>query len=278
MDFVEPEDVHAIVMPSDFDIAIAGSVPLIHDFYDVDPTLAPIKTLGNCAEIRMKLDLNAHQLIHGIRGRDSVLILTKPDVVHSSAVPPADVSACACKYLRQRSVTRMMRGLHNLWAILLALRFIGAPPLAQAQLSENPITPGFWSFANRKSETTEDVKATCRDYIEIRFADGHYIGLRIYKTESGVAVREVGEVGRCTFNRETQVEHCDKRLIKPDGSIMLGTTESRYSFADGKTLKMTVTPKMVTDTPFTNAPFDAFPVHCPDDVVWSILNEVGRSR
>jgi len=35
---------------------------------------------------------------------------------------------------------------------------------------------------------------------------------------------------------------------------------------------------MVTDTPFTNAPFDAFPVHCADDVVWSILNEVGRSR
>jgi hypothetical protein len=41
---------------------------------------------------------------------------------------------------------------------------------------------------------------------------------------------------------------------------------------------MTVTPKMVTDTPFTNAPFDTFPVHCPDDVVWGILNEVGRSR
>ena len=82
-------------MPSDFDVVIAGSVPLIHDFYDVDPTLAPIKTLGNCAEIRMKLDLNAHQLIHGIRGRDSVLILSMPDVVHSSAVPPADVSACA---------------------------------------------------------------------------------------------------------------------------------------------------------------------------------------
>jgi hypothetical protein len=160
----------------------------------------------------------------------------------------------------------------------LALGLIGAPSLAQAQLSESPITSGFWSFANRKSETTEDVRAACRNYIEIRFADGHYIGLRIYKTESGVAVREVGEVGRCTFNRETQVEHCDKRLIKPDGSIMLGTTESRYSFGDGKTLKMTVTPKMVTDTPFTNAPFDAFPVHCPDDVVWNILNEVNRSR
>ena len=45
-DFVEPEDARAIVSPSDFDVAIAGSVPLIHDFYDVDPTLAPVKTLG----------------------------------------------------------------------------------------------------------------------------------------------------------------------------------------------------------------------------------------
>ena len=171
-----------------------------------------------------------------------------------------------------------LRGLHRLWAILLAVGLIGTPPLAQAQLSENPIAPGFWSFANRKSEATGDVRAACRNYIEIRFADGHYIGLRIYKTESGVVVREVGEVGRCTFNRETQVEHCDKRLIKPDGSIMLGSTESRYSFGNDKALKMTVTPKMVTDTPFTNAPFDAFPVHCPDDAVWSILNEVGRSR
>ena len=49
------------------------------------------------------------------------------------------------------------------WAILLALGLIGAPPLAQAQLSESPITSGFWSFANRKSETTEDVRAACRN-------------------------------------------------------------------------------------------------------------------
>ena len=222
----------------------------------------------------MKHDLNAHQLVHGIRGRDSVLILSMPDVRRASR----RCLCVRCKYLRQRPVTRTMSGLHSLWAIPLALGLIGTPFFSQAQPSESPITPGFWSFANRKSETTEDVRAACRNYIEIRFADGHYIGLRIYKTESGVAVREVGEVGRCTFNRETQVEHCDKRLIKPDGSIMLGTTESRYSFGDGKTLKMTVTPKMITDTPFTNAPFDAFPVHYPDDVVWSILNDVGRSR
>jgi len=178
----------------------------------------------------------------------------------------------------QHQTTSAAMRMRCLSAILLVAGLIETPRLAQAQLSESPITPGFWSFANRKSETTQDVRAACRNYIEIRFTDGHYIGLRIYKTESGVAVREVGEVGHCTFNRETQVEQCEKRLIKPDGSILLGTAESRYSFGDGKTLKMTVTPKMITDTPFTNAPFDTFPVHCPDDVVWSILNEVGRSR
>jgi hypothetical protein len=73
-DFIEPEDVHAIVMPSDFDVAIAGSVPLTHDFYDVDPTSASIKTSGRCSEIGMKLDLNAHELTHGItRSRRSNL-------------------------------------------------------------------------------------------------------------------------------------------------------------------------------------------------------------
>jgi len=54
-DFVESEDVHAIVIRSDFDLAIAGSVPLIHDFYDVDPTLAPIKTSGRRFEIHVVL-------------------------------------------------------------------------------------------------------------------------------------------------------------------------------------------------------------------------------
>jgi hypothetical protein len=162
----------------------------------------------------------------------------------------------------------MIRYLHSLSAILLAMGLIGTPRSAQAQLSESPISPGFWSFANRKSETVKDVVAACRNYLEIRFADGHYIGLRIYKNESGVAVREVGEIGRCTFNKETQVEHCEKKLINTDGSILFGTAES----------KMTVTPRMITDTPFTNAPFDAFPVHCTDDVVWTILSEVGRSK
>lgn len=76
-----------------------------------------------------------------------------------------------------------MRYFHSLSAILVAVGLIGTPRLAQAQLSESPITPGFLSFANRKSETAQNVIAACRNYIEIRFADGHYIGLRIYKTD-----------------------------------------------------------------------------------------------
>jgi hypothetical protein len=30
---------------------------------------------------------------------------------------------------------------------------------------------------------------------------------------------------------------------------------------------------MITDSPVDNAPYDAFPVRCPDDAAWTILNE-----
>jgi hypothetical protein len=63
VDFVEPEDVHAIVMRFGFNVPIAGSVPLIDDFYDVDPTPAAIKSSGRRSEIRVMLNLNVHKLI-----------------------------------------------------------------------------------------------------------------------------------------------------------------------------------------------------------------------
>jgi len=75
------------------------------------------------------------------------------------------------------------------------------------------------------------------------------------------------------FNRETQIDHCEEKIDNPDGSIIVGTMERRYSFDNDKTLKMIVRPKMITDTPFSDAPFDAFPVRCPDATIWSILNE-----
>src|SRR5262249_19937252 len=60
VDFVEAKYVHATVMSSHFDVAISGSVPLIHDFDDVYPTLAPIKTSRRGSESRMRLNLNTH--------------------------------------------------------------------------------------------------------------------------------------------------------------------------------------------------------------------------
>ena len=65
-----PED-DTTLMPSDFDVAITRSVPLIHDFDDFDPALSPTKTSGRRSEIRMSLDLDAHELIYGFKNRSS---------------------------------------------------------------------------------------------------------------------------------------------------------------------------------------------------------------
>ncbi len=159
-------------------------------------------------------------------------------------------------------------------AAVLAAGLFNASTLAQEPLNESPITPGFWSFPNRSAEAAQDVIAACRDHFEIRFADGHFLSLRM----RGLLPREIENVGRCAFNREAQIDHCDVKVIHPDGSILVGTTESRYSFDEHKTLKMIVTPKMITDTPFSDAPFDVFPVRCPEVAMWSILNEKGPAR
>ena len=167
-----------------------------------------------------------------------------------------------------------MTGCHRaLSANVLAVLLSGVPTLALSQLNESPITPGFWSFPSHKAVTAPEIRAACRNHFEIRFEDGHFIGLTMQKAERSPAQRQVEDVGRCMFNRETQIDHCEKKINNPDGSIMVGTMESRYSFDNDKTLKMIVTPKMITDTPFSDAPFDAFPVRCPDAAVWSILNE-----
>jgi hypothetical protein len=159
---------------------------------------------------------------------------------------------------------------------VLAVGLFGAP--AQAQFNESPITPGFWSFPGRKAATAQDIAAACRDYFEIRFGDGHLMGLRMRRTERNAILRIVEAVGRCAFNRDAQVDYCAVKLIHSDGSILGGTIEGRYSFDADKVLKMTGTPKMITDSPSSNAPFDAFPVRCPDDVMWGILNESGPQK
>ena len=34
-----------------------------------------------------------------------------------------------------------------------------------------------------------------------------------------------------------------------------------------------VTPEMITDSSSSNIPYNAFPVRCPDDAIWNILND-----
>jgi hypothetical protein len=118
----------------------------------------------------------------------------------------------------------------------------------------------------------------------------------------GLIQREVETVGRCTFDRDKQVDTCEIKNIHGDGSILAGVLTIKYTLdpkgldpktepkaapktdskADPKNetkpdakkiAKILVTPKMITDSPVDNAPYEAFPVHCPDDAVWAILNE-----
>ena len=55
-----------------------------------------------------------------------------------------------------------------------------------------------------------------------------------------------------------------------DGSVLTGTLKNKYSL-DSNTLMIKVTPEMITDSASENSPYDAYPVRCPDDAIWSIL-------
>ena len=190
----------------------------------------------------------------------------------------------------------MTRRLGVLAAAAFAGAICGTSASAQTALTESPITPGFWSFP-RKPVAPSDVVAACRAHLEIRFADGHFMGLRTQKREMGLVQREVERVGRCTFDRDKQVDTCEIKNIHSDGSILAGVLTIKYTLdpkgaaktdskpdskADSKSepkpdtkkiAKILVTPKMITDSPVDNAPYDAFPVRCPDDAAWAILNE-----
>jgi hypothetical protein len=179
---------------------------------------------------------------------------------------------------------------------IFASAFCGTSASAQTALTESPIAPGFWSFP-RKPVAASDIVAACRAHLEIRFADGHFIGLRTQKRDLGLVQREVETVGRCTFDRDKQVDTCEIKNIHTDGSILAGVLTIKYTLdpkgaaktdskpdlkADSKSepkldtkkiAKILVTPKMITDSPVDNAPYDAFPVRCPDDAAWTILNE-----
>ena len=182
-------------------------------------------------------------------------------------------------------------------AAVFASAFCGASASAQTALSESPVTPGFWAFP-RKPVAPSEMVAACRAHLEIRFADGHFIGLRAQKRDLGLTQREIESVGHCTFDRDKQVDTCEIRNIHADGSILAGVLTIKYTLdlkAASKTnaktdpkgedkpeakkiAKILVTPKMITDSPVDNAPYEAFPVRCPDDTVWTILSETSPAR
>jgi hypothetical protein len=186
-------------------------------------------------------------------------------------------------------------------AVVFAGAFCGGSASAQTALNESPITPGFWAFP-RKPVAASEMIAACRAHLEIRFADGRFIGLRAQKRDLGLVQREVESVGRCTFDRDKQVDTCEIRNIHADGSILAGVLTMKYALdlkADTKAAsksnaktepkgeekpeakkiaKILVTPKMITDSPVDNAPYEAFPVRCPDDTVWTILSETAPAK
>lgn len=192
------------------------------------------------------------------------------------------------------------RGFIVLAAAVVAGAWHGQSASAETALTESPVAAGFWSFP-RKPAAPSDIVAACRAHFEIRFADGRFLGLRMQKRDLGLVQREVETVGRCSFDRDKQVDICEIKNIHGDGSILAGVLTIKYTLdpkgdakaaakADSKPdakpesksepkpdskkiAKILVTPKMITDSPVDNAPYEAFPVRCPDDTVWAILNE-----
>ena len=111
---------------------------------------------------------------------------------------------------------------------IFAAAICGTSASAQTPLSESPITPGFWSFP-RKPAAPSDAAAACRAHLEIRFADGHFLGLRTQKRDMGLLQREVETVGRCSFDRDKQVDICEIKNIHSDGSILAGVLTIKYT-------------------------------------------------
>jgi hypothetical protein len=195
----------------------------------------------------------------------------------------------------------MTRRFGVLTAAVFVVFSCSTPASAETAFSESPITAGFWSFP-RKPVAPSDTVAACRAHLEIRFADGHFIGLRAQKRDLGLTQREVESVGRCSFDRDKQLDICEIRNIHADGSILAGVLTIKYTLdskgdpkaapkTDGKAdqkseskpdakriARILVTPKMVTDSPVDNAPYEAFPVRCPDDTAWTILSETAPPK
>jgi hypothetical protein len=144
---------------------------------------------------------------------------------------------------------------------------------AHAQMTESPITPGFWTWPQAKPATPEAIANSCREKFAVQFPDGRYIGIQLRAGGKALAAPIVDEVGSCKFNRDTQVERCDLRVNNADGKVTVAVIESRFSFEPDRTLKMSVKAAISAPEPTTST-LEVYPSRCPDEVVWNVLNGV----
>ena len=151
----------------------------------------------------------------------------------------------------------------------------------KTNFSVSPITPGFWQFSNKKNANTNEISKGCREYVTFQFQDGYYFTLSMKKhppeAEPRLKSAIVQEVGRCTFDRESQTEHCDLAVTEDSGATNKGFIDIRYS-SENSALKMII---RATITEGSNAgdseTFERFPIKCPDNIVHDLMT-VTRSK
>ncbi len=172
----------------------------------------------------------------------------------------------------------MIPSLHSLLAAIVGTGLLLASEPVRAQLSESPITPGFWSWPRERTTSPEAIVAACRDHFAVQFPNGRYFGVRMRTLDKALIPPQIDEVGHCQFDRDMQMERCDMTINNSDGSVSVGVMEAGFSFDAERTMKMTVAPKIVDGVASNAKPFDVFPVRCPDDAVWNALKGVTPAK
>jgi hypothetical protein len=148
-----------------------------------------------------------------------------------------------------------------------------APP--KTNFSASPITAGFWQFSNKKNANINEISKGCQDYVTFQFQDGYYFTLSMKKHQPGAKPRWnsaiVQEVGRCAFDPDSQIEHCDLTVTEDSGATNKGFIDIRYSSENGA-LKMIVRATITEGSNAGNSEtFERFPIKCPDNIVHDLM-------
>src|SRR5262245_22537895 len=89
-----------------------------------------------------------------------------------------------------------------------------------AKYSASPITPGFWAWARKRPASAAEITELCRAGLAIQLSNGRYLTLRLSPSPPTVI-----DQGRCTFNRQTQIERCELTVTEKPGETKKGFME-----------------------------------------------------